>query len=296
MEIKKIYSNPDAPKRNPALPVPVRVLSVTGGKGGVGKTNIAINLALGLIGTGNRVMLMDADLGLANVDVLLGLAPKYNLSHVISGTRDLQQIITPGPMGLQLVPASSGVAEMTDLNLSQQAGIIHAFSDLTDPPDVLVVDTASGLHRSVRSFCVAAQEIVVVVCNDPASITDAYALIKVLSREQGVQRFRILANMVGDQNEGTLLFTKLERVTDRYLQVELDFMGAIPYDPNLRRSNMQQRSLLESYPQSKASVSIKNIATLIGSWPWTEYGAGNGLEFFMERFLHSNQRYAEKTS
>lgn len=293
MEVRNVYSNPVPPRRNPALPGPVRVLTVTGGKGGVGKTNVAINLAISLIGAGNRVMLMDADLGLANVDVLLGMAPRYNLSHLISGKRNLEQIITLGPMGLQLIPASSGISAMASLNVSQQAGIIHAFSDLADPPDVLVVDTASGLHSSVRSFCVAAQEVVIVLCNDPASITDAYALIKVLSREHDIQHFRVLANMVADEAEARALFNKLEKVAERYLHANLRFLGMVPYDPNIRRSNRQQRSLLEACPQSAAARAFRKLAGQINAWPWTEYGAGNGLKFFMERLLRSSQRYVE---
>ena len=296
MEAKQVPNPSRHPQSSSRAPGPVRVLSITGGKGGVGKTNVAINLALGLARDGKKVMLMDADLGLANIDVLLGLVPRYNLSHLIGGSRTLDEILTAGPAGVQLIPASSGVTWMTNLSIAQQASLIHAFSDLTELPDVLVVDTAAGIHDSVRNFCIAAQEVLVVLCNDPASITDAYALIKVLSREHGLQQFRVLANMVSDQQEGHQLFTTLERVTDRYLQTDLEFVGCIPYDPNLRRSNMQQRALLDAYPQSRAALAFTRLAKQVNGWPCRAHGTGNGLEFFMERLLQGNPGYSGEKS
>src|ERR1700694_4219544 len=171
---------------------PVKVIAVTGGKGGVGKTTVSANLAVSIAAQGRDVMLVDADLGLANVDVVVGLKPRLHLGHVVRGECSLEDAIVTGPHGLQIVPAASGIKRMANLSDTEQAGIIRAFSDLYHRVDVLVVDTAAGLHDSVTTFTQAAHHVVVVVCDEPASITDAYALIKVLSREHGVQRFQIL--------------------------------------------------------------------------------------------------------
>src|SRR5271169_1914078 len=181
---------------------PVKVIAVTGGKGGVGKTTVSVNLAVSIAAQGRDVMLLDADLGLANVDVLLGLHTRFHLGHVIQGECSLEDAIVTGPHGLQIVPAASGIKRMAALSPAEHAGIIRAFSDLYHQVEVLVVDTAAGLHDSVMTFSTAAHHVVVVVCDEPASITDAYALIKVLSHEDGVQRFQVLANETRRSGEG----------------------------------------------------------------------------------------------
>ena len=168
---------------------------MTGGKGGVGKTNVSVNLSMALADLGRRVMLMDADLGLANVDVLLGLTPKRTLADVIAGECDLRDVLLQGPGGIRIVPAASGTQSMVSLTPMQHAGLIQAFSDISENLDVLVIDTAAGIGDAVVSFVRAAQEILVVVCDEPTSITDAYALIKLLNRDHGISRFRVLANM-----------------------------------------------------------------------------------------------------
>ena len=188
---------------------PVQVIAVTGGKGGVGKTNVSVNLALALADLGRRVMLMDADLGLANIDVLLGLSAKKTLADVITGECDLRDVLIQGPGGIRIVPAASGAQMMVQLSAAQHAGLIQAFSDISDNLDVLVVDTAAGIGDSVVSFVRAAQEVIVVVCDEPTSITSAYALIKLLNRDFGMNRFRILANMTHSPQEGRNLFAKL---------------------------------------------------------------------------------------
>ncbi len=269
-------------KRNP-----VRVIAVTGGKGGVGKTNVSVNLATALASSGKRVMLLDADLGLANVDVLLGLQAKYNLSHVISGERGLEEIILSGPEGLQIVPASSGIKSMTDLSPAEHVGLIRAFSGLSNDIDVLLIDTAAGIADSVTSFTRAAQEVVMVVCDEPASITDAYALIKVLNRDHGVFRFRILANMTHSLQEGRELYAKLMKVTDRFLDVTIDYMGCVPYDEYLRKAIQKQKTVVEAYPRSKSAIAFKNLAGKADKWPVPSM-AGGHLEFFVERLIQAS--------
>src|SRR6056297_502587 len=188
--------------RRMASKKPVQVIAVSSGKGGVGKTNVSVNLSLSMVEAGQRVLLMDADLGLANVDLLLGLHSEYNLSHVIRGERTLEEVIVDGPQGLKIIPAASGLQMMSELSPGEHAGVIRAFSDLSMPLDTLVVDTAAGISDGVISFVKASNEVIVVVCNEPTSLTDAYALIKVMSEDHGVQKFNILANSVRDPQEG----------------------------------------------------------------------------------------------
>lgn len=273
--------------RRIARPRPVRVIAVSSGKGGVGKTNVSVNLSLSLAESGKSVMLMDADLGLANVDVMLGLNAKYNLSHVVSGERSLEEVIVAGPGGLKIIPASSGAKSMADLSPMAHAGIIRAFSELSHELDVLVVDTAAGVSDSVVSFSRAAQEVVVVVCDEPASLTDAYALIKVLSRDHGLNQFRILSNMAKGVQDGRDLFTKLARVTERFLDVRLDYMGFVPFDEYLRKAVQKQRAVVDAYPRSRAAVAFKNLARTADNWPMPEH-AGGHLEFFVERLIRTD--------
>ena len=273
-------------------PRPVRVIAVSSGKGGVGKTNVSVNLGVAMAEEGQRVMLLDADLGLANVDVMLGLHPEYDLSHVIQGSRTLEEVIVTGPSGLQIVPASSGTKAMAELGPMEHAGVIRAFSELSHDLDVLIIDTAAGIADSVVSFSRAAQEVIVVVCDEPASITDAYALIKLLSREYGIQRFRVLANMAQSAQEGRELFAKISRVTERYLDVTLDFIGMIPFDDYLRKAVKRQKAVVEAYPRSRAAMAFKTLAQKADKWP-IPTGAAGHLEFFVERLIQSSAHMLE---
>ena len=263
---------------------PVQVIAVASGKGGVGKTNVSVNLSLALVAMGKDVLLMDADLGLANVDLLLGLHAEYNLSHVINGERTLEEVITKGPDGLNIIPAASGTQMMTELSTSQHAGLIQAFSELNTPIDVLVIDTAAGISDGVVSFTKAANEVIVVVCDEPTSLTDAYALMKVLNTDHGIQRFNILANSIRDPKEGINLFTKLSRVTDYYLDVTLDYMGAVPYDEYLIKAVKKQHAVMKSFPQSPSSLAFRKLAKKAVEWPVPDHASGH-LEFFVERLI-----------
>lgn len=270
--------------RRLAGPKPVQVVAVTSGKGGVGKTNVSVNLAAALAQRNHEVLLMDADLGLANVDILLGLQPKHNLSHVISGACSLEDIILTGPKGMKVVPSSSGTKRMVELNMAEHAGIIQAFGELTQALDVLIVDTAAGICESVVRFTQACQHVVVVVCDEPTSITDAYALIKILSRDYDIHRFHLLANMTRSPHEGRELFNKVARVADRFLDVTLDYLGTVPYDEYLRKAVRKQRAVIEAYPECGSAMTFKGLARKIEQWP-DPRGAKGHIEFFMERLI-----------
>jgi len=264
---------------------PVKVISVTGGKGGVGKSNVTLNLAISLAKMGKKVMIMDADLGLANIDIMLGLRVIKNLSHVIKGECSLDDIVLDGPDGIKIIPASSGTKDMAQLSEMEHAGLIRAFSSLSEQLDVLLVDTAAGIADNVISFAQASQDLLVVVCDEPTSITDAYALMKILSVDHDLFRFRIVANMVRTPEEGRELFAKLTRVTDQFLDVALDYVGAVPFDENVRKSVRKQQALVTLFPNSPASVAVKHLASKIIEWPVPKTAKGN-IEFFMERLVH----------
>ena len=236
---------------------PVRVVAVCSGKGGVGKTNVAANMAIALGARRRNVCLLDADVSLANVDVLLGLQPRFNLSHVIRGEVDLNGAVLDGPGGIRIIPASSGSFHMTDLPAAAQAGIIQAFSELRQQPDVLVVDTAAGIAPGVARFVQAAQHAVVVVCDEPASITDAYALIKVFSQHYGVSRFNVVTNQCRTRSAGDKLFSKLARVADQYLDVVLRHLGNVPRDDYLVKAVQQQRAVVDAYPLSPSGEAFQ---------------------------------------
>lgn len=263
---------------------PAQVIAVTGGKGGVGKTSVSINLAIALAELGRRVVLLDADLGLANVDVLLGLQPRHTLADVLAGSCTLEQVLVEGPGGIGIIPASSGTQAMVGLQASEHAGLIHAFSDIAPLLDVLIVDTAAGIADSVLSFVRAAHECLVVACDEPSSLADAYALIKLLHRDHGMQRFRLLGNMIRSPQEGAALHLKLNQVCERFLDVALLDAGFIPFDDLVRKCIQRQRPVLIGAPQSRAAQAFRELARRVDGWP-VPAGPSGHLQFFVEQLL-----------
>lgn len=266
---------------------PTRVIAVTSGKGGVGKTMVSINLAVALAQTGQRVTLLDADLGLANADVLLGLSPEKTLADVLDGMCSLEDILLDGPCGIKLVPAASGVQKMVELDTGERVGLVQAFSGLDELTDVLIIDTAAGIATNAMQFCEASQEILVVVCNEPASITDAYATIKVLHQQSGRDRFRILVNQVNDAKEAQNLFNNLVAVTDRFLDVTLQFCGHVRFDRQIPVAGRKRQAIVESNPGAQAAIDLKKIAKLVDTWPVPSKASGK-LEFFLERMIDTD--------
>ena len=270
--------------RSAVKPGPVQVIAVTGGKGGVGKSCVAVNLATALARDGKRVLVLDGDLGLANVDVLLGVTPRYTLEHVLDGRCTLEEAILETRQGFRIIPAASGVARLAELSTREHLGLVQAFSNLTTGLDVLIVDTAAGIADGVRQFCQAAQQVLVVLRDEPASLTDAYALVKVLRRDHGMMRFRILANMTQNPGDGESLFRKLERVTSRFLDVVLEYAGEIPDDPLVRQAVREQRTVMEAFPSGPAARAFARLARVAQTWP-TASGPRGNLEFFVERLV-----------
>lgn len=240
-----------------------RVFAITSGKGGVGKTNIVANLGYALTRLGKKVLIFDADLGLGNLDVMLGIAPRFNLSHVISGEKAIGEIMIEGPGGMQILPAASGIQELTRLTADQKRQVLSDLDRLIAPIDVLLIDTAAGISSNVLYFNVAAQEILVVVCPEPASITDAYALMKVLSLNYAKNKFCLLVNQAQNPEEGHDVYRQLSMVTDKFLSISMEYMGYVLSDKNLTRSVRRQRVTSEMFPQTEASRCFASLARKI---------------------------------
>ncbi len=269
----------------PALQKPVRVLAVSSGKGGVGKSNVVINLAVAFDRMGLRTLIMDADLGLANIDILLGLTPRYNMSHVLSGQKRLDEVLVDGPGRVKIMPASSGVQELTRLTDEQKLLFLELLDELETDIDVLLIDTGAGISDTVLYFNLAAHERIIVVTPEPTSLTDAYALIKVLYSKHGERTFRILVNSAANEAMGKSIFAKLSKVADHFLDgLSLDYLGTIPHDTSVTRSVMQQRPLLEAFPEAPASKAFTNIAEIVrNDRPNANQGS---IQFFWKRLLN----------
>lgn len=262
----------------------VQVIAVTSGKGGVGKTNVVANLALALARTGKRVMVLDADMGLANLDVLLGLVPTHTLEHVLSGEKRLTDIILPGPGGVMILPASSGIQDLTALTPGQQQILLEEFDRVAQQVDVLLIDTGAGISSNVLFFAVAAQEIVVVACPEPTSMTDAYALMKVLSSRFSEKRFRLLVNMARTPQEGSEVYRKIALVADRFLNISIDYLGAIPEDDYVPMAVRRQRAVLDVFPQAPSSKEFHRLAATVSSWPASQSAKGS-VQFFLQNLI-----------
>ncbi|WP_240732594.1 MinD/ParA family protein [Dyella terrae] len=257
-----------------------RAITVAGGKGGVGKSTVAVNLGMSLAMAGRDVMLLDADMGLANVDVLLGLSPSRHIGHLLDGTCGLKDLLLPAPHGLKVIPAGSGARRLAQMGTGEHAAVIRAFDELQDPPEYLLVDTAAGVSDNVVMFAAAADDVVLVVCDEPASLTDAYALTKVLSRDFRVRRFHVVANMVRHAGEARALYDKLARVCDRFLDVALDFMGTVPYDEHLRQAIRRQSAVVDMWPASRASRGFKQLAGVVDTWGEPQRPGRDRIAFF----------------
>jgi flagellar biosynthesis protein FlhG len=259
-----------------------RVICVTSGKGGVGKTNIVTNLGYNLAKAGKKVLILDADLNLANVDILLGLTPRYNLHHVFMGEKTLAEVLVQGPEGLLILPASSGIMELADLTEQQRLYFLSEMSALAQKIDIMLIDTAAGINNNVIYFNLAARERIVILTPEPTSLTDAYALVKVLSSRHDVKKFRILVNLARSEKEALAVFRKLSIVADRFLDsLSLDYLGYIPYDSKLPTAVREQRLVSDIFPDAPASRMFSKLAgNIFQEEP--EMKADGNIKFFWQ--------------
>ncbi|NIQ01861.1 MAG: P-loop NTPase [Nitrospinaceae bacterium] len=241
-----------------------RVLAVSSGKGGVGKTNVVANLAIALSRQGYRVLVFDADIGLNNIDILLGLAPRYHIGHVFNGEKRIEEILVEGPKGMKVLPASNGWQDLTTLDHEKKLLLLEELDRLIVDYDFLIFDTGAGISSNVTYFCSAAHETLLVATPEPTSHTDVYALMKVLCQNHSQKDFQLIINSVKSEREALEIYRRLTDVIDRFLpQVSLNYLGHILYDENVTRSVRQQRAVLDLYPHSKVSQCIQQLSEKI---------------------------------
>jgi flagellar biosynthesis protein FlhG len=274
-------------KPKPGRPPHTRVIAVTSGKGGVGKTNIVANLGYAFTRLGKKVLILDADLGLGNLDVLLGLAPKYNLSHVIMGQKSINEIIVEGPGNMLILPASSGIQELTQLTQEQKVQILSELDQVIDTVDIFFIDTAAGISSNVMDFNVTAHEIIVVVSPEPTAITDAYALMKVLSVKYAEKCCKVIVNLAGTSQQGKEVFRQLNMVTERFLDMTIDYLGSVLFDANITQGVKRQKLVSELYPDTQASRCFTGLARKISTLSPTHVPDGD-TNFFWHHLIEKN--------
>lgn len=265
-------------------PKGIRVISVTSGKGGVGKSNVVSNLAIALSTQGKKVLVIDADLGLGNLDVLLGLSPMYNLNNVLNGEKTIAEIIVDGPAGIKIIPAGSGVQEFTSLGQHEKLKLLDELDMLEEKFDIMIVDTEAGISENVTYFAVAAQEIIVVVTPEPTSITDVYALIKLLATKYSEHHFKVLVNMAKDSEDALEVFRKLANVAGRFLDISLDYLGCVVKDEKVVEAVKRQKAVSELFPDSEAAACFATLAKRVIENTRQTRLKGN-IQFFFRRFL-----------
>ena len=267
---------------------PMRVIAVTSGKGGVGKSNMVLNLGISYAQAGRRVLIIDGDLGLGNQDVLLDETPQYTLQHVLAGEQPIENVLLKSKFGVTVLPATSGVAEMASLSEEDRMRLLYAVEGVGDIFDTVLVDTAAGIGTNALFFASAAQELAVVVTPEPTSLADAYAMIKLLSLRCGIKRLGIIVNQAASQTEATEIFRRLSTITSRFLPTMIELVGVVPLDSKLREAVRLQRPVTTLYPQAKSSRAIQEIANRLLMRPTSYQGTTGRVQLFWQRLLQSS--------
>ena len=272
-----------------ASPNNARVITVTSGKGGVGKSNVAINLAVQFRTAGKRVLIFDADFGLANIEVMFGAIPKHSLADLIYQGASIRDVITWGPMGIGFISGGSGIAGMGNLSRDHLDYLIRNLSELDTMAVVIIIDTAAGISEAVLEFLVASREIILVTTPEPTSITDSYSLLKALNLHakfnKDETKVKVITNKVETTEEGKQLYSKLSAVVNRYLKLNMEFLGVIPYDNSLVKAVMQQSPVLISNPQAKAAKAFQDVANTLMDIPHTETIYRRGMSGFFANII-----------
>ena len=266
-----------------------RVFAITSGKGGVGKTAVVANMAVLLARMGKRVLILDADLGLANIDVVFGLTPGHNLNHFFSGEQGLDAILTDGPEGIKILPAGSGVQRFTRLDANQKMRLLEALDAMNNDFDFVLIDTEAGISENVTYFNTAAQEILIVTTPEPTAITDAYALMKLLSNQYHEKHFNLIVNFIRNEDEALDVYRKLTMVANRYLDISIDYIGSIPRDKMMVDAIRKQQVLVQLYPESKTAGAFQALARTVVQDPQSIAPKGS-IQFFWKRLLEFGAR------
>lgn len=235
-------------------------ITVTSGKGGVGKSNFSLNASIAIAGFGKKVLLIDADTNLANLDLLLGLTPRYNLADVVTGGQKIEEVIVHGPGGIDILPGASGDIFMLGLDDQVENRLIDSFSSLEQQYDVIVIDTGAGLSRQIVNYAVSADDVVIVTSPEPTARADAYAMVKVISQARPTIPIHLLVNMVRSSEEAAEVYDGLNLVVQTFLKFSIKYLGHLPFDPNVMAAVAQQKALMTEYPRSAASVAIRMTA------------------------------------
>jgi flagellar biosynthesis protein FlhG len=261
-----------------------RIISVTGGKGGVGKTTIAVNLAVAFAKLKKKVLLFDADLGLANVDLMFNIKPQKTIHDFVSGQCELSETCVKGPHGISIIPAASGIQKLADLSSSESVELIKAFSSLTNEFDIMLVDLAAGISSQVMNFTHASQDILVVICNDPASLMDSYAVIKILHQQYSRNRFGVVVNKVKTADEGVGVFARFQAITSKFMNISMHYLGHVPQDDYIHIAALDGVPAVDRFPNSQAVVSLKHISNNVLNWH--DADVSGGIQFFFERLVY----------
>lgn len=266
-----------------------RVITVTSGKGGVGKSNVAVNLAVCLRRMGKRVIIFDADFGLANVEVMFGAVPKYNLSDLIYRGKKIQEIITEGPLDIGFISGGSGITGVNNLSRDQIAFLIHNLKELDQLADIILIDTGAGIQDSVLEFVVASPEILMILTSDPSSLTDSYSLLKALHRNPNFDRkharIEVIANKVSGREEGYQVFDKLNSVVQQFLHGDLSYLGMIPRDSAIERAIRQQSPVSLLNPQAKSARAFEHLAECLVNGGDSEERERTGIAYLLSNLL-----------